>query len=239
MAIASPAPTLSANDARVLNALFDPETLPSSVAKSKEATAIDSSLPQHPNISASRLSTLGSQQHEIVRRVSTNSSVEEIEAAMAELDRVIAQEPNYAGAYINRAMLLRLKLEAHLSSSQHIFSHPTKIVQPLLTDLSRAIHVSSPSSSPSDPVSPYQAKVLRTAYSHRAYLYLKAAETGASLQGMEKNELEELASKDFASAARYGDEAAREMSVRTNPYAKMCGAIVRNALNEERKNADM
>lgn len=82
-------------------------------------------------------------------------------------------------------------------------------------------------------MSEYQAKILRTAYSHRAYLYLKAAETGASLQGLEKSELEELASKDFAGAARYGDEVAREMSVRTNPYAKMCGAIVRNALKEE------
>lgn len=40
---------------------------------------------------------------------------------------------------------------------------------------------------------------------------------------------------DFASAARFGDEVAREMSVRTNPYAKMCGAIVKNALREERK----
>ena len=52
---------------------------------------------------------------------------------------------------------------------------------------------------------------------------------------MGKSELEEAASRDFAAAARYGDEVAREMSVRTNPYAKMCGAIVRNALKEERE----
>jgi hypothetical protein len=171
--------------------------------------------------------------------VSTNSRIEEIEAAIAELDLVIEQEPNYASAYINRAMLLRLKLEAQISSAQHIFKHSTAAVQPLFTDLSRAIHVSLPSSSPTSPVSQYQARTLRTAYSHRAYLYLKAAETGTSLQGLEKSELEELASKDFAGAARYGDEVAREMSVRTNPYAKMCGAIVRNALNEERKNTGM
>lgn len=77
--------------------------------------------------------------------------------------------------------------------------------------------------------------MLRTAYSHRAFLYLKASETGTELKGLGKSELEELASKDFAAAARFGDEAAREMSVRTNPYAKMCGAIVKNALREERK----
>ena len=53
------------------------------------------------------------------------------------------------------------------------------------------------------------------------------------LYGMTKSELEEQASKDFAAAARYGDEVAREMSVRTNPYKKMCGVIVRDALREE------
>jgi hypothetical protein len=216
-----------------LNALFDPETLPSSVAKSKDATAIDTSLPPHPNISASQISTLESQQNEIVRRISTSSSEHDIEAAIAELDRVVEGCPNYASAYINRAMLLRMKLESQLSVAQHIFSHSTGDVEPLFTDISRAIHLSLPASSPAAPVSTYQAKILRTAYSHRAYLYLKAAETGTALQGLEKSELEELASKDFAGAARYGDEVAREMSVRTNPYAKMCGAIVRNALKEE------
>jgi len=227
--------TLSANDACVLNALFDPETLPSSVAKSKDATAIDDSLPPDPSLSSSRLSTLEEQQNAIVRRISSGSSLKHIDAAIMELDAVVEQEPNYASAYLNRAMLLRLKLEAQVSELQHIFNHSEAAVQPLFTDLARAIHVSLPSSSPTDPVSSFQAKILRTAYSHRAYLYLKAAETGTTLQGLEKSDLEELASKDFAGAARYGDEVAREMSVRTNPYAKMCGSIVRNALKEERK----
>jgi hypothetical protein len=231
--------TLSVNDARVLNALFDPETLPSSVAKSQDASAIDPALPPHPTISASQLSTLETQQNEIVRRVSSNSNNQEIDAAIAELDQVISASPNYASAYINRAMLLRLKLEAQLSASQHIFTQATTAVEPLFTDLGRAVHLSLPSSSPTAPVSTYQAKILRTAYSHRAYLYLKAAETGTNLQGLEKSELEELESKDFSGAARYGDEVAREMSVRTNPYAKMCGAIVRNALKEEMNEHEM
>jgi hypothetical protein len=233
MAVSASPAALSANDARVLNALFDPETLPSSVAKSKDATAIDTSLPPHPNIPASQLSALETQQNKIVRRVSTSSSLQDIDAAITELAQVVEGCPNYASAYINRAMLLRMKLEAQLSSSQHLFTHSTGDVEPLFTDLSRAIHLSLPASSPTAPVSTYQAKLLRTAYSHRAFLYLKAAETGTSLEGREKSELEELASKDFAGAARYGDEVAREMSVRTNPYAKMCGAIVRNALKEE------
>jgi hypothetical protein len=233
MAVSASPAALSANDARVLNALFDPETLPSSVAKSKDATATDTSLPPHPNIPTSQISALEAQQNEIVRRVSTSSSLQDIDTAIAELDQVVEGCPNYASSYINRAMLLRMKLESQLSASQHLFTHSTSDVEPLFTDLSRAIHLSLPASSPTAPVSTYQAKLLRTAYSHRAFLYLKAAETGTSLEGREKSELEELASKDFAGAARYGDEVAREMSVRTNPYAKMCGAIVRNALKEE------
>jgi hypothetical protein len=233
MAVSALPSTLSTNDARVLNALFDPETLPSSVAKSQDASAINASLPPHPHISASQLSTLEAQQNDIVRRISTSSSMAEIDAAILELDQVVEQTPSYASAYINRAMLLRMKLESQLSASQHIFSKSITDVQPLFANLSRAIHLSLPAASPTAPVSSYQARILRTAYSHRAYLYLKAAETETSLQNLEKSELEELASKDFAAAARYGDEVAREMSVRTNPYAKMCGAIVRNALKEE------
>jgi len=233
MAVSTSPTTLSANDARVLNALFDPETLPSSVAKSQDATAIDTSLPSHPSIPDSQISVLEAQQNEIVQRISTSSSEKDIDAAIAELNGVLEACPNYGSAYVNHAMLLRMKLESQLTAAQHIFSHSTSDVEPLFTDLSRAIHVSLPASSPTAPVSTYQAKILRTAYSHRAYLYLKAAETGTALQGLEKSELEELASKDFSGAARYGDEVAREMSVRTNPYAKMCGAIVRNALKEE------
>jgi hypothetical protein len=233
MAVSAFPSTLSANDARVLNALFDPETLPSSVAKSQDASAIDTSLPPHPHIFASQLSILEAQQNDIVRRISTSSSISEIDAAVQELNEIVEETPSYASAYINRAMLLRMKLESQLSATQHIFSNSVTDVQPLFTNLSRAIHLSLPASSPTAPVSSYEAKILRTAYSHRAYLYLKAAETGTSLHNLKKSELEELASKDFAAAAKYGDEVAREMSVRTNPYAKMCGAIVRNALKEE------
>lgn len=228
--------SLSANDARILNALFDPETLPSSVAKAKDTAAIDQSLPAHPSISASQLSDLEKQQNDIIRNVSSNSSRATIDDAISQLDKTISAHPNYASAHINRAMLRRMRIEASLQDSQNIFSAPPpQDIEDLFHDLSRAIHLSLPASAPTAPVSAYAARMLRTAYSHRAYLYLKAVETETQLKGLGKSELEELASKDFASAARYGDEVAREMSVRTNPYAKMCGAIVRNALREEQK----
>jgi hypothetical protein len=229
--------SLSANDARILNALFDPETLPSSVAKSKDASAIDATLPSHPTIPDSQLSELETQQNDIVRRTSKESSPETIVSGIADLDKIIALHPTYPSAFVNRAMLRRLQIEATIPAESHIFSSPEAEIESLFTDLARAIHLSLPASPPTAPVSEYQARILRTAYSHRAFLYLKASETGTTLRGLGKSELEELASGDFAAAARYGDEAAREMSVRTNPYAKMCGAIVKNALREERKEA--
>jgi hypothetical protein len=235
MAVDMPNTSLSANDARILNALFDPETLPSSVAKSKDTAAIDQSLPAHPNIPPSQLSDLEKQQNDIIRDVSSNSDRATIDDAVEQLNKTVSAFPNYPSAHVNRAMLRRMRIEASLQESQSIFSAPTQDIEDLFHDLSRAIHHSLPASSPTAPVSEYAARILRTAYSHRAYLYLKAVETETDLNGLGKSELEELASKDFASAARYGDEVAREMSVRTNPYAKMCGAIVRNALREERK----
>jgi hypothetical protein len=227
--------SLSANDARILNALFDPETLPSSVAKSKDASVIDSSLPPHPTISSSQLATLETQQNDIVRQTSGNSNIETVKSVMKSLDEIIASWPRYPSAFVNRAMLQRMQIEASLPEKVNLFSAPESDIESLFADLAQAIQLSLPTSLPTAPVSPYQARMLRTAYSHRAFLYLKASEKGTELKGLGKSELEELASKDFAAAARYGDEAAREMSVRTNPYAKMCGAIVKNALREERK----
>ena len=257
MAVSASQP-LSANDARILHAIFDPETLPSSVAKSKDAAAIDAALPAHPTISASKLAELEQQQNELVRRINSadqdpknkseeresTSTLSEIENVLKELDDVVKQEPEYGSAYLNRAMAHRIHLEHRIPSTNSssdpapsIFTLPHELLAPLFADLTSAITCSLPSPS-SSPASEYQARILRTAHSHRAYLYLKAAESG-SWQGKGKSELEELASRDFSLAARYGDEKAREMSVRTNPYSKMCGAIVREALSEERREAGM
>ncbi|KAF2016476.1 hypothetical protein BU24DRAFT_202521 [Aaosphaeria arxii CBS 175.79] len=247
MAIPTPDTKLSANDTRILNALFDPETLPSSVAKARDISTIDSTLPSHPTIPQSELSTLETQQNEIVSKVSSTSpSAQEdqttiIDSSLSTLDEIIQSCPKYPSAYLNRAMVQRMKLENTITDTtpQKSFFTSQESSEPinsLFKDLSQAIQLSMPST-PSSPVSPYQARILRTAHSHRAYLYLKASESGQEWDGKGKAELEELASGDFSAAARYGDEVAREMSVRTNPYAKMCGAIVRNALAEERREA--
>lgn len=235
MAISTPNTALSANDKRILNALFDPETLPSSVAAAKSNSVIDDALPSHPTISPPQLSELEAQQNDLVRHITSSSSQADIEVAIQQEADLITSHPSYPSAYLNRAMLQRMKLESSSPDTGSIFASPEADIDAIFADISRAISSSLSTSSATTSVSPYQARILRTAYSHRAYLYLKAAELGMNWKGKGKSELEELASTDFASAARFGDEVAREMSVRTNPYAKMCGAIVKNALREERK----
>ncbi|KAI4608304.1 hypothetical protein J4E83_009106 [Alternaria metachromatica] len=238
MAVTLPNTSLSANDARILNALFDPETLPSSVGQQKDiSSSIDPSLPAHPILPDTQLTALERQQSDIIGRISSTSSVSDIDSAIEELNAVVEQWPAYAGAWVNRAMVRRMKLEATLEEGKTIFATTTETsgsnTEAVFSDLAQAIKLSSAASSSTQAVSPHAAKILRTAYSHRAYLYLKAVESEVRLYGMTKSELEEQASKDFAAAARYGDEVAREMSVRTNPYKKMCGVIVRDALREE------
>lgn len=233
MAISQPDTSLSANDRRILNALFDPETLPSSVAAAKEKSAIDASLPPHPTIASGDLNELEARQNELVRKVATQEQ-EAIDSVWGELDQIISQTPSYPSAYLNRAMVRRMKLENQSDPSKTVFDAPEEEVSALYDDLAHAIKLSVPSA-PATTASTYQARILRTAFSHRAYLYLKASETGVNWKGMSKTDLEEQASRDFSAAAKFGDEVAREMSVRTNPYAKMCGAIVRNALAKERE----
>lgn len=95
-------------------------------------------------------------------------------------------------------------------------------------------------------ISQLQADLLASAHTHRGYLLLKAASASAivhstqlalplTLVGLSSSAMEELASRDFALGGRYGNRIARQLSVQTNPYAKACGAIVKEALRKERE----
>ncbi|KUL91147.1 hypothetical protein ZTR_00836 [Talaromyces verruculosus] len=127
----------------------------------------------------------------------------------------------------------------------------------LLSDLSKAILLASPV--PTGPnrsttsVSLSQYRLLSNTHMHRGYLLLKAGKirkeeeeegtirTQQTQRGgpeqllaiSSRDQLEEMASQDFFEAGRYGNEVAKQLSVGTNPYAKMCGAIVKEALKKE------
>ena len=59
------------------------------------------------------------------------------------------------------------------------------------------------------------------------------SELPAELKASDPAELEEWASRDFEKGGRYGNGVAREMAKATNPYAKLCGAIVGEAMRRE------
>ena len=54
-----------------------------------------------------------------------------------------------------------------------------------------------------------------------------------ALRELSSQGLEEAASHELALGGRYGNETARQLAVKTNPYAKLCGSIVREALTKE------
>lgn len=131
----------------------------------------------------------------------------------------------------------------------------------LLSDLSKAISLASPISGRNDgkntTVSPAQYSLLSNTHTHRGYILLKAAKIRKEEEEEEQNkgsdstmkterggpeqllsiesrdQLEDMASHDFFQAGRYGNDVAKQLSVQTNPYAKMCGAIVKEALKKE------
>ena len=125
----------------------------------------------------------------------------------------------------------------------------------LWVDLGQAIELAAPPS-PYAAVSLLQSKILASAYTHRGHIIWqlaksmdplstsnpqRAAELEAQktkflppqLQGKSKDQLEETASRDFEMGGRYGNDIAREMATRTNPYAKLCGNIVKEAMRGE------
>jgi len=240
--------TLTTNDSAVLHALFDAESSLSS------AIQIDPTLPPFPTnlqITPEDHESLSSREASIIKSLQTNNvSQETIHSAITALDALVEDHPTYPPAYANRAQALRMLVDKQTSPSEKpeigardpMFTDPanTATVSSLFADLGQAINLSTPLS-PADPVSPVQARILADAHTHRGYLLLKAARTkrDTKVQGsgqlweLGSDQLEEMASRDFYLGGRYGNKIAQQMAVQTNPYAKMCGAIVKEAMRKE------
>ncbi|KAF9888682.1 hypothetical protein FE257_008440 [Aspergillus nanangensis] len=248
-------PSLTTNDSAVLQALFDAESSPSG------AVTVDVSLPPlptHLNISLEDYETLKSREIFIVKTLQPDSVAQEIvESAIKDFDTIIAEYPTYPSAYANRAQALRMLVDMNSSDDTHdtttspslINHNHTETVSRLFADLGQAISLATPRS-PADPVSAAQARILADSHTHRGYLLLKAAKEKKSaleasdrevdisngpdkLRAMDPDQLEEMASRDFFYGGRYGNQVAQQLAVQTNPYAKMCGAIVKEAMRKE------
>ncbi|KAK4667351.1 hypothetical protein QC763_308460 [Podospora pseudopauciseta] len=173
--------------------------------------------------------------------------------AVASFDQLIEEYPQYASAHNNRAQALRrLYGDAILVSDaprlpqalrQNVGdAERVRVGKILLGDLDRAILLLTPTTRYSR-LSPQVAKTLSNAHTQRAAIYLMTSKlmlTKSVLVDEErpeakwtKIEFEEHASADFALGGRYGNEIAKGLAVSTNPTAKLCGQMVREAMKKE------
>ncbi|KIW95569.1 uncharacterized protein Z519_04154 [Cladophialophora bantiana CBS 173.52] len=219
---------LSANDTNVLSALFDPE-LSLTSATQVENRLLDDQVP-------SSLKRLREQERLALQSVNLEQpQPADIEHSISQLSEIIANEPSYASAWNNRAQARRM-----LIRDEDLPRNPCTVVE-IFQDLAQAISLTTPSG-PDVILSDLDAKVLASAHTHRGYLLLLASKSEDSrkllaalphLRDLSIQELEEAASRELGLGGRYGNETARQLAVKTNPYAKLCGSIVREALTKE------
>jgi hypothetical protein len=220
---------LSINDNAILGALFDPE---SSLSNS---TQVDDSLPE--GLDRPTLQAVQDHERQILRPLNEDHPPQtQVFEAINQLTAMIDQFPTYASAWNNRAQTRRMLFEIELLH-QHV-----EELKMIMDDLARAIQLATPNN-PLAPVPALNAKVLASAHTHRGYLLYTASRSLElaealrlsinSLSGADKDALEEMASRDFTLGGRFGNDTARQLAVRTNPYAKLCGSIVKEALQKE------
>ncbi|MCJ1477736.1 hypothetical protein MMC13_006409 [Lambiella insularis] len=251
-----PSAVLSVSDDTVLDRIFDPEAAPSL------ALVISPDAPVDPNISdPSLLARLNARASALVQLIeasviandtattqgllSTSTSATTLDHAISAFTTLVSEHPTYASAYLNRAQALRLK------HGDHLYRNPC--ADRMIADLYRTIVLSTPAS-PTLPVSPTQARTLANAHTFRGMLLHIASkdlllETGTAVDtsgvahkttempslliNLTVGQVQEMASHDFQLGGRYGSTIARAMAVKTNPYAKLCGSIVQEAMRKE------
>jgi len=191
---------------------------------------------------------------------SSSSPLSQYLSCVKDLDVLIEKHPNYASARNNRAQALRriygdgilVKTSSSSSKDEMVPLETTasetsllSISTKILTDLTTAISLLPPPT-PFSPLSPQSAKTLSQAYTQRGAIYHLTAKhlsqnPEAELRidsdrreaGWGVVEFEENASRDFTMGGRYGNEVAKALAVASNPTAKLCGAMVKEAMRKE------
>lgn len=224
--------SLSSRDNLVLQSIFDPEASSAPAADKSPATT------SLPHFTEDIFSAIEKREHSILQLLANDQASKAVaESVIQKLSQLIDEFPQYASAHANRAQASRLLIDVEDLFSSDRASESARIVD----DLSRGIELATPSGF-SGNASAHQSKVLATAYTHRGFLLLKVADmvkNGHAVHGLNAftsfnaTGIEEAASEDFARGGRYGNALGKQMAVRTNPYAKMCGAIVKDALQQE------
>lgn len=174
------------------------------------------------------------------------------EECLAGLSALISTYPQYASARNNRAQVnRRMYGDGMLVNGAKQIDRPlitsegderTSVACQTLSDLDTCISLLAPPT-PQSRISPHAAKTLSSAHTQRAAIYLHTSKqlmwgsintkTDRREASWEKFDFEEAASLDFALGGKYGNEIAKGLAVSTNPTAKLCGQMVREAMKRE------
>jgi len=175
------------------------------------------------------------------------------DSCISKLADLITSKPTYASAHNNYAQALRRKYgESVLLKTSNPLPSLTKptstsneaaittAASTILSSLDTAIALLTPPT-PFAAISPQAAKTLSQAHTQRGALYhITAKQMNADPEASVRIgsrwtavDLEDMASRDFMMGGRYGNEIARVLAVATNPTAKLCGSIVREAMRKE------
>ncbi|KAH8677458.1 hypothetical protein BX600DRAFT_506495 [Xylariales sp. PMI_506] len=177
--------------------------------------------------------------------------IQEYQTCISHLGELITDFPRYASARNNRAqalrrlygdnMLLQMKDQQALIPNANN-QEKSQAALTALADLDEAIALLTPKSLFAS-ISPQAAKTLSLAHTQRAAIYhmtSKSVSKNPLLLDQKRGEatwtkldFEGAASRDFALGGRYGNEIAKGLAVSTNPTAKLCGQIVREAMKKE------
>lgn len=241
---------LSKADSKVLAQVFDPESGPA-----KAEVLVDPGLPADRHINdAELLVKLKKRERDAISLIETfeaskDQSAENEEQtfrdALAILDQTINEHPDYASARNNRAQLRRWRFgdrnmicQRRQSIDQNHAASASKAVK----DLKRSIALTTPER-PTDAVSPAQGRLLAQAHTQLGALYYAASKDleqtedvdviEETFSGWTQEMFEEEASRLFYLGGLYGNEVAKALAVHTNPHAKLCGSIVKEAMRKE------
>lgn len=237
-------PQLSKADARTISQVFDPES-----GTSRAEVIVNPDLPADRHISdATVLSAVRTQEKDAIRNIeefekSANPSdsvrTYAYHNALAILNELILNHPDYASAYNNRAQLRRWywgdrnTLCQPKDSAVPERAHAAEMI---VQDLNLTITLTSPAR-PTDAVSPIQGRLLAQAYTQLGAVYYAAAKDAdpspQSQTSRSADDFEQEASRCFYLGGLYGNEVAKAMAVHANPQAKLCGSIVKEAMRKE------
>lgn len=248
----------SASDDTVLDRVFDPEAAPSpgliiftevasdpNISNPFLLTRLNAETSTIIRLVETIIMTNAATTHQALP--STSRSAFTLDHVISAFTTLVSGYPTYASAFLNRAQVLCMKY------GDHLYWNPC--ADNMLMDLHHAIMLTTPAS-PMMSVSPAQAKTLASAHTLRGMLlhiaskdYLlktditsgkhvidgsDVADTKTELPSLLRNriveEVQEMASRDSSLCGRYGNQIAKAMAVETNPYAKLCGAIVQEAM---------